>query len=153
MVNVARCRKCGARMSQVWGMKEDCSECGGPVDQVRVDMGYVDRVPRIVNMLGIALAVFAVLYLLLMLAMDDLGSSEGTVVIILFIAGILCFAVSLMVQIQLASVARTKEFESGDTRRMRKLRPADMEDGSRVRSGRIQEPPRRTASKLPIRRR
>jgi len=153
MVDIARCRTCGSKMSQVWGARENCVDCGGPVDQVNVDMGGLDRVPRYLNVGGIALTIFAVLYLIYELARDQMGRSQGTTVIGLFLIGILMFAASLTFQFQLASMAKERTGDKPETRRQRRVRTREGEGEANIRSGRMETPPRRTASKVLVRRR
>jgi len=153
MVDIAMCRTCGSKMSQVWGVKENCAECGGPVEQVNVDLGSLDRVPRYLNVGGVALTIFAVMYLVLELARDQMGRSQGTTVIVIFLFGILLFTASLAFQFRLASIAKERTVEEPVRRRRRRVRPREGEEGANIRSGRMEPPPRRTASKVLIRRR
>ena len=153
MVDIARCRECGNKMSQVWGVRGKCIECGGPVEQIKVDMGAMDKVPRYLNMGGIAFTLFAVLYLIYQLARDEMGRSQGTTVIVLFLVGIIFFTISLLVQLQLASRAKEQMVEELASRRLRRLRPRERDEGSNIRSGRVEPLPRRTASKVLVKRR
>jgi len=153
MVDIARCRTCGNKMSQVWGVRENCVECGGPVEQVSVDLGGMDRVPRYINVAGIALTIFAVLFLIYELARDQMGRSQGTSVIVIFLFGILMFTVSLLVQFWLASIAKERTVEEPGPRKQRKVRPREGDAGTKIRSGRMEPPQRRTASKVLVKRR
>ena len=76
MVKIAICRTCGRKMSQIWNERTNCDSCGGSVDQSEVDMGFSDRVPRILNVGGIAFMVFAILYIFYRLIDGGIGKEE-----------------------------------------------------------------------------
>ncbi|MBN1391099.1 MAG: hypothetical protein JXA22_10710 [Candidatus Thermoplasmatota archaeon] len=150
MVKITVCRTCGSTMSEIWNTRESCVECGGQVDHVEVNMGSIERLPRLLNIMGLILTVLAVIYLLFKLFMDDMGRQEGINIIVLFIGAILLFCVSLLSQFHLFTSARKKAGMVPGPRRQRRMR--DQDDGQPIRSGRIEPTTRRTASKVPLNR-
>jgi hypothetical protein len=140
-------------MSQIWNEHENCVNCGGPVDQLVVDMGFMDKMPRILNVGGIALIIFAILYFIWKISGSTLGDSGGTDIIILFIAGISFFLLSLVVQFLLFKRARERIPVDLSKRKQRKLRIDPEGVKEPIRSGKVEPPARRTASKLPIKKR
>ncbi|MBN1539780.1 MAG: hypothetical protein JW939_06515 [Candidatus Thermoplasmatota archaeon] len=147
MVRVAVCRKCNSTTSEVWKARTTCMECGSPIDHLDVSTGSLDRLPRILNMAGIAFAIFAVLYLLFGIAFMDMGRKDGINIIVIFLAGTLLFLTSLMLQLYLSTRAREKIETGQEPGRQRHLRRESGDEP--VRSGPI-GPPSRKASKLPI---
>lgn len=148
MVRVAVCRKCSSTSSEVWKAQNSCSRCGSPLDHVDVAMGLLDRLPRMLNMVGMALAVFAVLYLLFSIAFRDMARKDSVNIIVIFIAGIFLFMTSLMLQLYLSTRARER-VELGQEP-VRKRHPQGESSDHPVRSGPIGHRPSRKASKVPI---
>ena len=150
-MKIAKCRTCGRKMSQVWNERTNCDGCGAPVDQVEVDMGFADRIPRVLNIGGIAFMVFAVLYIFYKLIDGDLGRDAGIDIMILFFAGIIFFAASLAAQFQISNRAKEKQIIQTEGRKQRKVRSSKEIEKGAVKTGKIEPPRRRTASKVPIR--
>ncbi|MGA1848575.1 MAG: hypothetical protein ACMUHB_04465 [Thermoplasmatota archaeon] len=153
MARIARCTKCGHLMSEVWKNRESCEVCSGNVEHINEGIGFLDRVPRLLNAGGIALDVFAVLYLAYKILTDDLGRSEGISVMVLITVGIVMIVASLLVQVRIGAAAIRKVKDREGQRPLRRVKgsssvrkgPVDLED--RVRN----KVPR--ATKLPVRER
>jgi hypothetical protein len=140
-------------MSEVWKEQDSCTRCSGQVAHLNEKMGFIDSVPRLLNAGGIALGLFAVLYLAYKIIADDLGKGEGISVMVLFAVGTLMLVASLLIQVRAGTMAIRKASDRGEFRPTRKVKGGpgvrrgrmDMEDRER------RAPPR--ATKLPIRER
>ncbi len=151
MVKIVTCQECGNRMTQEWKEYSLCPECGGPVDSIDIDMGFAERTPRILMVSGAAFCLFAVCYLLFKLISDDIGQSDGTTTMVFFLVGIGFFAASLLVRMQVSNKAK-ENATSKDTYRKQRMVKNDPGEGQKVvRSGKVETPPRRTATKVPVR--
>lgn len=151
MVKIFRCRECGNRTAEIWKEHQRCIECGGPVEHLDVDMGFAERVPRVLNIGGAAFAIIAFLYLMYKLIAGDLGRQEGTTTMILFLVGIVFLASSLIFLMQLSSKAKVRSETMVSGRKQRRVREGPQRED--VRSGKVGPPVRRTASKLPLKKR
>ena len=116
-------------------------------------MGFADRVPRVLNVGGIAFMIFAVLFIIYKLADGDLGRDSGINIMVLFAAGICFFAASLVTQFQLSTRAKEKVVDIPEGRKQRRVKMGSGQERGHVKEGKIEPPRRRTASKVPIRRR
>jgi hypothetical protein len=138
-------------MSEVWKDVENCDECGGPIDHIEIDMGSRDRIPRFLNIGGIAFAIFGVLFMIFKFAVDEVSRSDGWTIMTLFIIGIMLFIASLLFQVQLAQRAREKAADERSTRKQKKLRARSDGRDLKITTGSLEDRPRRTASKVLIR--
>jgi hypothetical protein len=152
-VKIAICRTCGRKMSQVWNERTACDSCGGPVEQSEVDMGFSDRVPRVLNVGGVAFMIFAILYIIYKLIDGGIGRDSGIDIIILFFAGICFFAASLITQFHISKKAMERAADKTIKRKQKKLKMKPDIDRDTVRTGKIETPIKRTASKVPIKKR
>jgi hypothetical protein len=153
LVKIAICRTCGRKISQVWNERSNCTNCGGPLEQLEVEMGFSDRIPRVLNVGGVAFMVFAILYIFYKLIDGGIGKDSGINIIILFLAGICFFAASLIVQFHLSNKAKVNLPDRSVDRKQRRVKTRSDHDRDAVKTGKVEPPRRRTASKVPIRKR
>jgi len=147
MAKIARCTGCGHLMPEVWKEKERCERCQGQISHLNENVGFIESLPRLMNAGGIALVVFATLYLAYRVLSDDLGRGESVSVMVLLAVGMVMFLASLLFQIRVGRVAVGKYSEREGRRPARRLKGR-----SAVREGSIDGEVRR-ATKLPLRER
>jgi hypothetical protein len=123
------------------------------MEQFEVDMGFSDRIPRVLNVGGIAFMVFAILYIFYKLIDGGIGKDSGIDIIVLFFAGICFFAASLIAQFHLSNKAKLKIPDQSVGRKQRKVKMDPGQKRDAVRTGKVEPPLRRTASKVPIKKR
>ncbi len=143
-MNIARCNKCRHLMSETWKDRTECEKCGSSVEHIKEDLGFMDRAPKLFNGGGIALIFFAVSYLLYKILSGGMGKSEGTSVMILFFSGVIMFAISILIQLNLSTRAKEAILERGEQRPKRSLRRGPSRREDQIQSGRMKpEHPKR----------
>jgi hypothetical protein len=139
-------------MSEYWKDHSTCSECGGNLDKVEVDMGFSERIPRVLTIGGAGFTVLAVIYLVVKMATDGIGHREGTTTTILISIGIGFLFASLVFRWRMTEIAKTRAEAAATSRKLKRVKRPVGDQGEVVRSGEVKDPVRTRASKIPVRR-
>ena len=119
MVRIGRCSSCGAYVSEAWGIKDNCKDCGGAIDHIKEDIGPVEHLPKAFNIGGLILIVIAIaLFITGSVGRNDVSSSTGP--LLLLSSSIILFICSLVSQMVIVRKAFEKrEHIKKNIRRMR----------------------------------
>ncbi len=125
MVKIGRCSSCGAYISEVWSMRDNCNDCGGAIDHIKEDLGPVEHLPRAFNVGGLIFIVIAIA-LFITVSVGSNESSNSTGPLILLASSILLFILSLVSQM----IIVRKAFEKRESikKTVRKMRSGRSDD-------------------------
>jgi uncharacterized protein (DUF983 family) len=139
MVNIGRCSSCGTYISELFATKDNCKDCGGSIDHIKVELGPVEHLPRLFNILGGLFFVIGLFLFLLSFSENGIGSMY----LLLMVVGILSFIGSLVSNQYLVkkAIAKRSAMKIGQ-KRTRKDQP-----GPDIKKGKV-EANRKIATKV-----
>ncbi len=94
MVEIGRCSSCGTYTSEVWSKNDNCKECGGSTDHMKIELGQIEFLPRFFNIGGGLVFLIGLILFFVSFASDSIGSAY----LFFLFGGILLFIISLISQ-------------------------------------------------------